>query len=239
MLALALVLEGKSRTEAAESCGMDRQTLRDWVHRSNTEGLAGLFNRPLPGRPPLPGSEQMRAPKAIVETGPDPATDGGCDGAGSICAWWCSGASACGLRSGAWARSFAGSALPACRRARATRRAMPKPKPHMKNFTDLVRAALPETAQDKPLEIRFQDEARVGQQGTLTRLWARKGSRPRAPKDCRHTSACIFGAVCPDRATGAARVMPHANTEGDERPPRRNQSACCARRTCPARPRRR
>jgi transposase len=76
-----------------------------------------------------------------------------------------------------------------------------------------VRAALPETAQDKPLEIRFQDEARVGQQGTLTRLRARKGSRPRAPKDCRHASACIFGAVCPDRATGAARVMPHANTE--------------------------
>jgi hypothetical protein len=90
---------------------------------------------------------------------------------------------------------------------------MPKPKPYIKNFTDLVRAALPETAQDKPLEIWFQDEARVGQQGTLTRLWARKGSRPRAPKDCRYAWAYIFGAVCPDRATGAARVMPHANTE--------------------------
>jgi len=42
MLALALVLEGKSRTEAAISCGMDRQTLRDWVHRYNAEGLAAL-----------------------------------------------------------------------------------------------------------------------------------------------------------------------------------------------------
>jgi hypothetical protein len=88
-----------------------------------------------------------------------------------------------------------------------------KAQADIKNFTDLVRAAPPETAQDKPLEIWFQDDARVGQQGTLTRLWARKGSRPRAPKDCRHTWACIFGAVCPDRATGAARVMPHANTE--------------------------
>ncbi len=36
MLALAQVFEGKSRTEAAESCGMDRQTLRDWVHRHTT-----------------------------------------------------------------------------------------------------------------------------------------------------------------------------------------------------------
>ncbi len=52
MLALALVLEGKSRTEAATSCGMDRQTLRDWVHRYNAEGLAGLTDRPRSGRPP-------------------------------------------------------------------------------------------------------------------------------------------------------------------------------------------
>lgn len=42
MLALALVLEGRSRTEAASTCGMDRQTLRDWVHRYNAEGLEGL-----------------------------------------------------------------------------------------------------------------------------------------------------------------------------------------------------
>jgi transposase len=51
MLALALVLEGKSRGEAASVCGMDRQTLRDWVHRYNAEGISGLFARPHPGRP--------------------------------------------------------------------------------------------------------------------------------------------------------------------------------------------
>jgi transposase len=61
--------------------------------------------------------------------------------------------------------------------------------------------------------VWFQDEARVGQQGTLARLWARKGSRPTAPKDCRYAWAYIFGAVCPARATGAALVMPCANTE--------------------------
>jgi transposase len=52
MLALALVLEGRSRTEAAISCGMDRQTLRDWVHRYNAEGLTGLLDRPRSGRRP-------------------------------------------------------------------------------------------------------------------------------------------------------------------------------------------
>ena len=39
LLAIALLLEGASREDAARQCGMDRQTLRDWVHRYNAEGL--------------------------------------------------------------------------------------------------------------------------------------------------------------------------------------------------------
>src|SRR3954451_22744861 len=52
MLALALVLEGASREEAARAAGMDRQTLRDWVHRYNAEGLPGLHDRHRSGRKP-------------------------------------------------------------------------------------------------------------------------------------------------------------------------------------------
>ena len=59
----------------------------------------------------------------------------------------------------------------------------------------------------------FQDEARVGQQGTLTRIWAERGTRPRAPRDTRYKWAYIFGAVCPERGATAALVMPHADTE--------------------------
>ena len=44
-----------------------------------------------------------------------------------------------------------------------------------------------------------------------TRIWARRGSRPRAPRDRRFTSAWLFGAVCPARGTGAALVLPHVN----------------------------
>ena len=51
MLALALVLEGQARSEAARAAGMDRQTLRDWVHRYNAEGLDGLKNRAERGKP--------------------------------------------------------------------------------------------------------------------------------------------------------------------------------------------
>jgi transposase len=63
------------------------------------------------------------------------------------------------------------------------------------------------------LEIWFQDEARIGQQGTLTRIWAKQGSRPRAARDLRHEWAYIFGAVCPARRATAPLVLPHANTE--------------------------
>jgi DDE superfamily endonuclease len=72
---------------------------------------------------------------------------------------------------------------------------------------------LPAEAADKPIEIWFQDEARVGQQGTLTYLWAPRGSRPAAVRDNRHDSAYLFGAVCPARAVGAAIVMPFVSSE--------------------------
>src|SRR3712207_8090265 len=60
MLAIALVLEGRSREDAAESCGMDRQTLRDWVHRYNAGGLAGLADLPRRSgpRPRLPAGQE-------------------------------------------------------------------------------------------------------------------------------------------------------------------------------------
>ena len=64
-----------------------------------------------------------------------------------------------------------------------------------------------------PVEVWFQDEARVGQQGTLTRLWARRGSRPPAPKDRRYAWAYLFGAICPARRIGAGLVLLHANAD--------------------------
>ena len=72
MLAIALVLEGWSREAAAEACAMDRQTLRDWVHRYNAEGLEGLFNQPRRNGPaPRLSAEQQAKIASWVEQGPD------------------------------------------------------------------------------------------------------------------------------------------------------------------------
>ncbi len=76
MLAIALVLEGADRKTAAETCGMDRQTLRDWIHRYNEEGLDGLANRRAPGRKPLLDMAQKAEFAALVRAGPDPDKHG-------------------------------------------------------------------------------------------------------------------------------------------------------------------
>lgn len=73
-----------------------------------------------------------------------------------------------------------------------------------------VRTTLPKGT---PVEIWFQDEPRIGQKNKITRRWARRGTRPSAPKDQRTKSAYIFGAICPEHGKGAGLVLPFCNTE--------------------------
>ena len=77
----------------------------------------------------------------------------------------------------------------------------------------LVTQALPASAVGKPIEIWFQDEARVGQKGSLEYIWAPVGSRPPMVRDNRHDSAYLFGAICHARKVGAAIIMPSVNAE--------------------------
>ena len=76
LLALAAVYDGMNRTEAARIGGMDRQTLRDWVHRFNEDGPDGLTNRKGAGRRRLLSDDQMRELAQIIETGPNQEIDG-------------------------------------------------------------------------------------------------------------------------------------------------------------------
>jgi DDE superfamily endonuclease len=70
-----------------------------------------------------------------------------------------------------------------------------------------------ELAPGTPVEVWLQDEMRVGQKNKRTIAGPGKGSRPRATHDQRTQSTYLFGAVCPERGTGAALVLPACNTE--------------------------
>ena len=76
LLALAIVLDGHPRLLAAQAGGMDRQTLRDWVHRYNAQGVAGLRDASRSGRPAALSAEQMQELNDLVLAGPDLARDG-------------------------------------------------------------------------------------------------------------------------------------------------------------------
>ena len=73
LLAIARVLDGSSRENAARQTGMDRQTLRDWVHRYNEAGADGLISRTAPGPAPKLSEAQMQELRALVIAGPDAA----------------------------------------------------------------------------------------------------------------------------------------------------------------------
>jgi transposase len=83
LLAIAAVYDGMSREGAAQIAGMDRQTLRDWVHRFNEAGAAGLVNRAPPGNPRLLTREQESELTEIVEAGPASV------GLGHLARWRC------------------------------------------------------------------------------------------------------------------------------------------------------
>ena len=187
MLALALVLEGRNRTEAARAAGMERQTLRDWVHRYNEQGLAGLGNLPNPGAPPRKLTAEQEAAVAVwVRQGPTLEQH-------KVVRWRLVdlrdevarhfGVQLHERTMGKLMARFNFSRVSVRPRHPARRGG---PGGAQKKLAELVAAAIPEHARGKPIELWWQDEARVGQQGSLTYIWADKGSRPRAPRDQRY-----------------------------------------------------
>jgi transposase len=210
LLAIAMVLQGASRLDAARQTGMDRQTLRDWVHRYNEVGVDGLVSRKPPGAAPKLSVAQTRELRGLVLAGPDPKTD-------KVVRWRC-----LDLREEVIQRfsvTVPERTIAKWLRKLKLTRLQPRPfhpkrdvaaqEAFKKNFCTMLKTALLGSTAATPVEIWFQDEARVGQKGGHTYV----GSRPPMVRDNRHDSAYIFGAICPARAVGAAIIAPTANTE--------------------------
>lgn len=133
ILALALILEGADRASAARICGMDRQTLGDWVHRYNDEGLAGLRDRAGGGRSPKLSKDQRAEFAALVEAGPDPALHKVVRG-GLIGARRSSGALASKCTNVRSARSWRPWVTAVCPCARNIPKAIPRPRRLLKKL---------------------------------------------------------------------------------------------------------
>jgi transposase len=214
LLAIAMVVEGTSRLDAARQTGMDRQTLRDWVHRYNAVGIDGLASRKPPGAAPKLSGAQTMELDGLVMAGPDPKIH-------KVVRWRC-----VDLRAEVTKRfSVTVSERTIAKWLRKLKLTRLQPRPfHPKrdeaaqeafkeHFTAALKRALLGSTAATPVEIWLQDEARVGQKGGHTYVWAKVGSRPPMVRDNRHDSAYLFGAIYPVRAVGAVIIAPTANTE--------------------------
>ena len=162
-------------------------------HRYNVEGLAGLSNRDEGlGRKPLLTPEQTAVVAELVRTGPDLATHG-------VVGWQRANLAAVieqrfGVRPdvrtvGKFLRRLDSRRLSV--RPRHPGHDAAAQDAHKKNFAALVAAAIPEHARSKPIELWCQDEARIGQQGTLTRIWP-----PRVAARRRRAISGTLGPTC-------------------------------------------
>ena len=135
MLAIALLLEGHGREQAARQSGMDRQTLRDWVHRYNAEGVGGLFDRPHGGGAPrkLTAAQEVTLPTGFA-LGRTLRRTAWCAGVAAICARRSPRRLTCSCTSAASASCCIGLASGTSRCARVTRRRIARPRRRIKKL---------------------------------------------------------------------------------------------------------
>ena len=213
--AMALMIEDTlPRAEISRRVGVDVQTLRDWVVRYNGLGVDGLRDAPRPGRPPKLDGCQKAQLVAWMDAGPDVcAGEPSCWTVSDI-RWWIKHRldvdfTLEGVRRMIHRLDF---------RHVSPRPIHPRAKPEdqedfRRNFRQLAMAALPEGVSGEDVLVYFQDEARIGQKGMLSRVWARKGTRPRIPRDYRYGYVYLFSAACPETGNAVGHVCDKANTD--------------------------
>jgi len=211
--AIALMIgDDLPRSEISRSVGVDVQTLRDWAIRYNARGLDGLRDAARSGRPRKLDESQTAEPVSLIEGGSDPD-------AGEPSRWtlgmlqqWIDDRfevdlTVEGVRQMLRRLGF---------RHLSPRPIHPKANPEAQecfrhNFSQLVQETLPGNVPGEDVLLYFQDEARIGQKGMLSRIWARKGTRPRIPRDYRYGYVCLFSAACPETGHAVGHVCDKAN----------------------------
>lgn len=208
---IILAKQGWTAPGIALALGLTRRVIQQRVYDYNEQGLAGLQEQR--GAPPEPllTPEQEQVLVARIEEGPRPEDH------------------VCSLRGKDFQRILR--AEFGKRQALATVYNLlhklnysylrPRPKHNLADplkqqaFLDCLPAQLERIALEHPgkrLRIYFQDEARFGQQGTLTNVWARTGSRPTAVRQTAYQYVWVMAAVCPETGHSEGLIAPRLNT---------------------------
>jgi transposase len=209
--AVVLAKQGHSAPEIAQALGCSRRAVQTWVAQYNQGGVAALQERPHTGRPPrLAGPDVLRFQERL-EAGPKPE-----DG---VCTLRCRDLRR--ILEEEFGVTLRRQAMYDLLHRLDYSSLMPRPQHEQANpevqefFKEIVVeqiGAIAEAHPDQEVHTFFQDEARFGQKGTITRVWARKGSRPRAVRQTGFTSLYVLAAVCAATGAVSALIMPELNT---------------------------
>ncbi len=211
LLALEHFKEGKSRTQIAKYLKVSRTSVNKWVSIFLEEGLEGLQEKTRSGRPAFLSPKQREQLSNYIKLKAQDSSGGrliGADIHAYILKEFDKNYHPDSIyyllkRMGfSWITS----------RSKHPKQSQ-QAQDNFKKFKIETILKIPgHIALDK-VDVWFQDEARFGQQNTTTRLWAERGTRPRAIKQQQFEYAYLFGSVCPARGVGEALVVPWVNKE--------------------------
>src|SRR5689334_7857241 len=210
--AVVLAKQGDAAPDIARALGFSRRAVQAWVAVYNRGGLEALPDRPHPGRAPtLPHDQEDRFLERI--DAPPRPEDGVCE---------LRGADIRHIPEREFAARYTLSGVYKLLHRLGYNDLMPRPQhpdasPEAQEiFKEIVVEHIEAIAARHPgdeVQIWHQDEARFGQQGTITRVWARRGSRPRRVQQNGRTSLSVLTAACAAVGTAAGLIAPELNTE--------------------------
>ncbi len=210
--AVVLAKQGHPAPVIAQILGASRRAVQGWVARYNAGGVSALEERPRTGRPPRLAGPDVRRFQERIEAGPTPE-----DG---VCTFRCQDLRR--ILEEEFRVTLRRQAIYDLLHRLEYSSLMPRPQHDRSNpevqefFKEIVVeqiAAIAAAHPDEEVHTYFQDEARFGQKGTLTRVWARRGSRPRAVRQTGFNSLYVLAAVCAATGAMSALIMPELNTE--------------------------
>ena len=209
--AVILAKKGDTAPEIARALGFSRRAVQAWVAAYNRGGLEALPDRPHPGRTPtLPHDQEVRFLERI-EAPPRPG-DGICELRGTDIRR---------ILEQEFDARYSQSGVYKLLHRLDYNDLMPRPQhpdssPEAQEFfKEIVGEHIAAIAEQHPgdvIQVWHQDEARFGQQGTLTRVWARRGSRPRRRRQNGRESLYVLTATCASSGAAFGLVMPELNT---------------------------
>jgi transposase len=210
--ALVLAKQGRTAEDIAQALGCSLRAVKNWVAQYNRGDIAALHERPRSGRPPRLDPQEYPRLKQRLDAPPQPE-DGVCTLRGLDIQRILE--QEFGVLMGLQTvydllhRFHYSSLMPRPQHERAN----PEVQEFFKEIVVEQIDAIAEAHPDKEIRTYFEDEARFGQKGTITRVWAPKGSRPRAVRQLRYTSLYVLMAVCMTTGATSALIMPELNAE--------------------------